>query len=341
MAMASTRMAVRKPIEVETAAPLMSLRSVVELATRAPSAWNSQPWKFRVGEDTIEVHADKARSLGAADPQDREMVISCGAAIMNLRVGLSRAGYAWLLDLLPVKSNPTLLGRLSVRRPGGSTRETDLLYEAIRQRWTVTGRLKNKPVPVPLLNTLATVAAEEHAWLEFITGDWERQEAADILARGERSFWRDPEARRAAGGMVRHWHPRETEGVDPAALGFGWFSRHSAPAMVRRVNFGRRFARRARALALQAPALAVLGTRKDDTGSWLAAGQALQRLLLRAAAEGVQAGFFGALTHEIGCCARLADLIGADGHPQLVLRLGYADPSRSPSPRRPWEQFLM
>jgi nitroreductase len=333
--------AATKPRKHEPVPPPTSLRSVVELATRAPSAWNSQPWKFKIGEDTVEIHADRSRSLGAADPQDRELVISCGAAITNLRVALSRAGYAWLLDTLPVQSNPTLLGRMSVRRPGSSSRENDLLYQAIPRRFSVTGRFKSKPVPATLLNSLATLAAEEHAWLEFITGDWERREAAEILARGERAFWKEPEVRRAAGAWVKLRESGEPDGMDPSALGFGWLGRRSAPAMVRRISHGRRFARRARSLALQAPVIAVLGTRKDDPRAWLSAGQALQRFLLRAAAEDIQAGFFSALTHEIGCCARLAELIGADGHPQLVLRLGYADAPRRPSPRRTWEGVIL
>src|SRR5262249_33217538 len=162
-------------------------------------AWNSQPWKFKIGEDTIEIHADVSRALGAADPRNRELTISCGAVISNLRVALSRGGYAWLLDCLPAQSNPALLARLAVRRPGRSRRETDLLYEAIANRFTVTGRLRNRPVPSALLSSLATIAAEEHAWLEFIVGDWEREQAAEILARGERAFWKEPDVRKAAG----------------------------------------------------------------------------------------------------------------------------------------------
>ena len=191
-----------KPRKGGTAAAPTSLRSVVELAVRAPSAWNSQPWKFKIGEDLIEVHADRSRSLGAADPQDRELTISCGAAIMNLRVGLGRAGYAWLLDTVPVPTAPTVLGRLSVQRQDNTTRENDLLYEAIPKRYTVTGRFKNKPVPAVLLNTLATLAAEEHAWLEFITEDRERAEASAILETGERAFWREPDVRRDDGAVV-------------------------------------------------------------------------------------------------------------------------------------------
>jgi nitroreductase len=326
---------------IQAPPPPVSLRDIVQLATRAPSVWNTQPWKFKIGEDTLEVHADRTRALGPADPQGRELVISCGAAVMNLRIALSRAGYAWLLDTFPVSSNPDLLGRLSVRRPGGSTRENDLLFDAIQKRFTVVGRFRNKPVPGTLLTSIATVAAEEHAWLEYITGDWERQEAAEILARGERAYWKEAEIRRSAGAWVKHWDEGAIDGVDPAALGFGWFGRKSAPAMVPRMDHGRGFARRARRLACDAPVIAILGTRKDDPKSWLAAGQALQRVLLRAAAEGVQAGFFSAFTHEIGCCARLAELIGADGHPQLFIRFGYADPPGRPSPRCPWEDRLL
>ncbi|MEX2217864.1 MAG: nitroreductase family protein [Phycisphaerales bacterium] len=316
-----------------------SLRSVIELAVRAPSAWNTQPWRFRIGEETIDVLADRSRSLGPADPGDRELAVSCGAAIMNLRIALTRARFTWLVDLLPTPANPDLFARLAVRRGGGGTRESDLLYEAVPKRYTVTGPMRSRPIDPTLLTTLSTIAAEEHGWMEYIAGDGPRREAADLIEGAERKRWDDPAIRRTLGAWVRSSGADVVDGIDPRALGFGWFSRATAPSVVSRVSLGRRFARRARAQAAQAPALAVLGTRSDNPRSWLAAGQGLQRLLLRAAAEGVQAGFFSAPMQDAGARNSLAKLIGADGYPQLVLRLGYAE--RAPvTPRRPWQSSV-
>src|SRR5258707_1068424 len=60
----------------------------LEAATRAPSIHNSQPWLFRLRAGGIDVLADRQRRLRAIDPRGRELLISVGAAILNLRVAI-------------------------------------------------------------------------------------------------------------------------------------------------------------------------------------------------------------------------------------------------------------
>lgn len=57
------------------------LGALVRYAVRAPSSHNSQPWLFRVVGDTLELRADRGRRLPVVDPEDRELTISCGAAL--------------------------------------------------------------------------------------------------------------------------------------------------------------------------------------------------------------------------------------------------------------------
>ena len=65
----------------------------VSMATAAPSLHNSQPWLFRIAGPAVEVYADPSRRLPVLDPDGREQLISVGAAIFNLRLGIRRAGY--------------------------------------------------------------------------------------------------------------------------------------------------------------------------------------------------------------------------------------------------------
>ena len=46
----------------------LTTRRVVELACRAPSVHNTQPWAWRIGPDRIELYADWSRQLPASDP---------------------------------------------------------------------------------------------------------------------------------------------------------------------------------------------------------------------------------------------------------------------------------
>jgi hypothetical protein len=47
---------------------------------------NSQPWQFALNRDSVDVFADRSRSLPVVDPDDRELTISCGACVHHLRL---------------------------------------------------------------------------------------------------------------------------------------------------------------------------------------------------------------------------------------------------------------
>ncbi len=78
---------------------LGDLEYLVLCATLAPSPHNTQPWRFRLEGDSILVHADLTRHLGAADAQFRMMQVGLGCAIENLDVAAARLGYRCRIDL--------------------------------------------------------------------------------------------------------------------------------------------------------------------------------------------------------------------------------------------------
>ena len=66
----------------------MATRQVVSAAGMAPSLFNTQPWRFRLCPDRIEVHADLGRRLIGHDPEDRE----CGSPAVQ---HCSISGWRW------------------------------------------------------------------------------------------------------------------------------------------------------------------------------------------------------------------------------------------------------
>lgn len=106
-----------------------------------------------------------------------------------------------------------------------------------------------------------------------------------------------------------------------------------APLVVRTFDVGKGKAAHDRKIAEGSPILAVLGTSDDGPPDWLAAGQALGRVLLRAAQDEVSASFLNQPVEVAELRASVARLTGVRV-PQLVLRLGYG-PIAEPTLRRP------
>ena len=78
---------------VSTLPPTAVLHRILTKACRAPSVHNSQPWRWRVDGDHVTLLADRTRQLMRADPEGRDLVLSCGAALHHFRVAAAAEGY--------------------------------------------------------------------------------------------------------------------------------------------------------------------------------------------------------------------------------------------------------
>lgn len=114
---------------------LETIRAVLTLSTRAPSVHNSQPWHWRVGPDRLHLYSDASRHLSRADPDRREQMLSCGAALHHCAVGFSAVGWQAKIERLPDPADADHLAIIElVRQPPG---ELDvMLADAIGRRRT-------------------------------------------------------------------------------------------------------------------------------------------------------------------------------------------------------------
>ncbi|NOJ27045.1 MAG: hypothetical protein DA330_03425, partial [Nitrososphaera sp.] len=88
------------------------LRFMLNYAVLAPSGHNTQPWLFKIIDDGVEIYADRSRALPVVDPDDRELIISCGAALSYLQLAMRHFGYADKTAILP--ENGDLIARVTI-----------------------------------------------------------------------------------------------------------------------------------------------------------------------------------------------------------------------------------
>lgn len=306
-------------------------RTLVARAIKAPSSHNTQPWIFRRSGDAVQLLADRTRALPVNDPEDRELTISCGAALMGLRVAAAGDGVGTSVVVLPDRDDPDLLAE--VRIGGSADPALSALAAAIDLRRTYRKRFAEAPVPEAALADLVAAAAAEAARLDPLGSEDTRQGVAALVAKGDAEQWHDMRWRRELAAWM---HPRRSGD----GLTLPWLARPVAQLVVRSFDLGGGVAAKDAELAEHSPVLALLGTGTDDATAWLAAGQALQRVLLVAAAAGLQASYLNQPIQVAHLRPLVAEVAQGAPHPQVLLRIGVPEEALEAAPRRPLDAVI-
>jgi nitroreductase len=315
--------------------PGKALHECLVAATAAPSIHNTQPWLFRLAGQTMDVLVDRRRQLTTLDPEGREMFVSVGAALLNLRVAVRAHGYQTGVRLTPDPQRPDLAATLSIGRPAFSPPAVVTLARTIPHRHTNRRPFADKPVPFGILAELAGAAtAEGGALLPVepalrdgvlsLTRTAENRMRADPRYRAELAAWTTPGGVGRRDGVPRQaFGPRDVNEALPLrdfAVGQG------APTAT--VAFE------------PEPTLILLFTSGDTPADWLRAGSALQRVLLTATLHGLAATPLSQLVEVPRLRVLLADSISGQVV-QSVLRIGYPTMPAPPTPRRPIDDVIV
>ncbi|UFR00259.1 nitroreductase [Streptomyces sp. Go40/10] len=319
---------------------LSIVRSLVADATAAPSLHNAQPWAFRCLRDAgvLRLYADMERDLPRTDPEHRGLHLGCGAALLNLRVAAAAAGLAPVVRLLPDPAHPDLLAEVHLSGTGPPDDTLARLGPAIHRRHSSRLPFRGEAVAAAVREGLCAAARAEGAQLLF-PGAWHIQSLLELVRDAEHRETLDRELRAEAARWTR---TQPSEAV-PAADGipgeaFGPRQRGSS-SPVRDFAAGRPVPGRGWASFEPNPTIALLGTARDGPVDWLRAGQALERVLLRATSDGLVASVTSQPLESEATRWAVRDPVSAMGYVQMVIRLGYG-PEGPASPRRPVADVL-
>jgi hypothetical protein len=316
-------------------------RFAVETAVYAPSVNNTQPWWFYGADHEVGVHADDERKLAVADPDGREMMISCGAALLTARVALRYIGIVPRVRLFPEPGLATLVAKINWTETAPVVDYERELFAEIRRRRTHRGGFGPQPPPEGILAALMDEAFKENATLRIIGGDEQRRALAAVVEAGEyatransarakeQARWARPPGSTRRDGVPTTAYPAGQHRIEPNfpsrdfAHGRGWGLPPSSDEESES----------------SAGVVAVLSTTGDRPEDWVGAGQALQRVMLSA----TNCGLAVALHSQPLEVPQLRDFVrvqfcdGAD--PQMLIRFGVTDQTAI-SVRRPVDDVL-
>lgn len=254
------------------------------------------------------------------------MYISVGCALENLLVAAEHFGYSHKVSYDEEEQAVVVHigsgGRLS------SFRHPEL-FEAIRVRHTNRKTFQIMPIPSETLRLLQDICIEDGSKVQ-VTDDLETKEKmVDLILRANNFLFSNPAFR----AELVYWHGK-------GSFGIPWIVSEITQEAVTRVNLGRFKANKDSKAVMSASILAIISSQKDDRAAQVMAGQVLERVWLKATALGISLQPMTNVLKVPDFRTEVANLFpSSDVYPQLIFRLGYAEPAQKRTTRRTLSDF--
>jgi nitroreductase len=301
------------PVDTETIA------KAVELACRAPSLHNSQPWRWIAGSDVVDLFADAGRVVRSHDGSGREALISCGVALDHFRAAMAAAGWNTAVAQFPNANRLDHVASVTFSPLKVVTPDLRDRADAILRR-----RTDRLPVHAP------------HDWMSFerVLRHVVDDKLATLTVLGDDAGPQLVEASRLAEWLRRYdddyhheldwWTApfRPAEGIPPSAL--------ASPTEERRVPVNRTFGQTARrrdrraAIPRDEAKVLVLSTADDTREDALNCGRVLSTVLLECTIAGFATCPITHITELAASRDVVRQLIGREDMPQVLIRVGTA-----------------
>lgn len=340
--------------------------ALVKAAILAANPHNTQPWLFKVGASSIELHADTARNPGALDPYLREQHIGLGCALENLMLAAAAQGYAATAtlfggELSPIADAPKLplVARVDLA-PG--RKQTSELYDAIPHRHTNRNPYELKALPADFVESLQGLTdGEPDIRLFLFMAEAERARIVDTILKANQRVYADPQVELGSAPWIRKdWGDiqKRRDGLivdefgDPPLtasmrklLPHAWTTFATRHGLLESPSYAD--------ILKATPLFGLIALRnRYDVEQNLRAGRIWQRAHLLATARGLAGRPVNEAVEWIDnqrlrgqppqAEAALANLTGdSNWQPTFMFRFGYPIREVSPSPRRPVKDVLI
>jgi nitroreductase len=307
-----------------------TVRTVLTLASRAPSVHNTQPWRWRVAASSLHLYADADRQLPNTDPDGRDLILSCGAALHHCVAALAAVGWHAKVTRLPNPADPDHLAAIELS-PYPADPVDIALAAAIPRRRTDRRHYSSWPVPVGDIALMAARAARNGVTLCQVE---DMGKLHQIVSQ-------------SVSEHMNHDYLAELTAWSGRYASVAGVPARSAPVPDQRAKIpGRFFAGPALPMPSDSsPAddnavVLALGTRTDDRMAQLRAGEATSVVLLSATSMGLASC---PVTEPLEVTETRdsvrAEIFGGGDYPQMLLRVGWAPINADPLPATPRREF--
>ncbi|WP_433790787.1 Acg family FMN-binding oxidoreductase [Actinoplanes sp. CA-252034] len=312
----------------DSRAEARALSAAATTAGHAPSIHNTQPWRWRLSSDELDLYLDRSRALDVTDPDSRLAILSCGAALHHALISLAADGWHTILARMPDPAHPDHLAQLRLDHRIPVTPDARRHRQTIKLRHTDRRPAPSTPLDTGRLHAVGAAVESTGAGLHLLRPDQvydlaaaadhaQRAEAEDLAWQAELHYWTGGTRPLGSGIPDTAIPDRATQTTVPGRD----FGHHGdLPVSAEHQNDA---------------AFAILYGPGVGEVDWLRAGEALSAAWLTATELGLSVLPLSATIEVAVTRERMRSLLSGLGRPHLVLRFTTGDPAATATPHTP------
>lgn len=315
------------------------LRDLVRFATLAPNSHNTQPWKFRLGADTIDILPDFSRRTPAVDPDDHHIFVTLGCAAENLLIAANASGRP--AEITVEAREPDTSIRTSLGRGRANEKE---LCNAIPARQSTRSEYDGRELAADDLAQLARAALMPGVQAIFLTERQKLEAVLEFIVAANTAQLDDAAFVRELKSWIRFNRGSALERGD------GLFAKCSGnpelPTWAGSFIFDRIFTKEAENKKYvthmrSSAGVVVFVAESGGPEGWIQVGRSFERFALQATILGIRHAHMNMPIEVAELRRAFADWLGIPGRrPDLVIRFGRA-PLMPMSMRRPVDDVIV
>ena len=320
-----------------------SFNHMISAAIKAPSGHNTQPWKFKLGNDCIDVMPDFTKSLSAVDGTNRELYISLGTATENLCIAASHEGYTAKTEIM---QNNEKAYYVHVSFAKSSTANTSPLYDAIYKRQTNRSVYNKSIIGPDTITLLKQIVPEQgtHIYM-FPKGSTTFNDLATKVYKGNELQMNDPLFKKELLEWIRFnksQAKKEGNGLTSATMGAPNVPEFMGKPIVKAFLNPKAQNKGDMKKIESSSHLVLITSTEQDPKAWISVGRTLERFILNTTNLGIANAYMNQPCEIKELSNKIKNELPAinQEYPNLLLRVGYSKPMPY-SPRQNIDSFII
>ena len=317
------------------------IKFMLQYGVLAPSTHNSQPWLFKIEENSCKIFVNKEKIIKEADPLGRDLYISFGCLLSNLEIS---ARYFNVFNSIEYSHNSDYVAKINFKNLSERTEVNEALkslIDAILTRVNTRGIFEKKDLPQEIISDIKKENNFEDITIHTIEDKEKIKQLATLTGEGLKMAYKSKLFRKEMFNWMNNSFSKKKEGIPGYSLRMPSLISLIFPWLVRFLNIGKKVAV-LNIMSISSAPLVTVVTAKDSTKeTWLNIGRFFEKTTLTLNSKNIKTSIFVASVEMGELYKKVQEIIESDEIPQFLFIAGYMNFNQKPNLRHSVEVKLI